>query len=142
MRVKEVMTEGVACARPSDSIALTAERMRDLNIGALPVCGDDLLMGIITDRDITIRGAAEGCAPDQLTVSDCMTPDLTWCFDDDDVSEAAHLMEEKQIRRVAVLDHNKRLVGIVSLGDLAVKADGHFSEEALECVSEPAMPAR
>jgi len=142
MRVKEVMTEGVACARPGDSLALTAERMRDLNVGALPVCGEDRLVGIITDRDITIRGTAEGCAPDQLTVSDCMTPEITWCFDDDDVSEAAHIMEEQQIRRVAVLDHNKRLVGIVSLGDLAVKADGQLSSEALECVSEPAMPAR
>jgi len=142
MFVKDVMTEGVACARPSDSLALTAERMRDLNVGAMPVCGDDRLIGFITDRDITIRGTAEGCAPDQLTVNDCMTPGIAWCFDDDDVSEASHLMEVKQIRRVAVLDHNKRLVGIVSLGDLAVKGDGRLSEEALECVSEPAMPNR
>src|SRR5947208_3386999 len=110
MRVKDVMTEGVACARPADSLALTAERMRDLNVGALPVCGEDRLIGMITDRDITIRGIADGCSPDQVTVNDCMTPDITWCFDDDDVSEAAHLMEEKQIRRVAVLDHNQRLV--------------------------------
>jgi len=142
MFVKEVMTEGVACARPGDSLALTAERMRDLNVGAMPVCGEDRLIGMITDRDITIRATADGCSPDQVNVNDCMTPEIAWCFDDDDVSDAAHLMEEKQIRRVAVLDHNKRLVGIISLGDLAVKADSHFSEEALECVSEPAKPSR
>src|SRR5689334_247925 len=99
MRVKEVMTEGVACARPGDSIALAAERMRDLNVGALPVCGDNRLLGIITDRDITVRGTAEGFSPDQILVDDCMTPEITWCFDDDDVSDAAHLMEAKQIRR-------------------------------------------
>jgi CBS domain-containing protein len=142
MLVKEIMTEGVACARPGDSIALTAERMRDLNVGSLPVCGENRLIGMITDRDITIRGTAEGCSPDQITVNDCMTPDITWCFDDDDIRQAAHLMEENQIRRLAVLDHNKRLVGILSLGDLAVKADGGLSGEALECVSEPAMPDR
>jgi len=143
MRVKDVMTEGVACARPNDSIALAAERMRDLNIGVLPVCGNkDKLVGMITDRDITVRATAEGCAPDQATVGDCMTPEIVYCFEDQDVSEAANLMEERQIRRVAVLNEKKRLVGIVSLGDLAVKADGQLSSEALERVSEPAMPAR
>lgn len=142
MLVKEVMTEGVACARPADSIALAAERMRDLNVGALPVCGEDRLVGIITDRDITVRAIAEGCSPDQITVNDCMTPEITWCFDDEDVSDAACLMEDQQIRRLAVLDHDKRLVGMLSLGDLAVKADGQLSSEALERVSEPAMPSR
>ena len=71
-----------------------------------------------------------------------MTPDIVFCFDDQDISEAANLMEERQVRRVAVLNHDKRLVGIVSLGDLAVKCDGQVSGEALERVSEPAAPAR
>jgi CBS domain-containing protein len=143
MRVKDVMTAGVECARPNDTIARTAERMRDLNVGSLPVCGDkDKLVGIITDRDITVRATAGHCTPDDTAVRDCMTPDIICCFEDQDVSEAANLMEEKQVRRVADLNQNKRLVGIVSLGDLAVKANGGLSGEALERVSEPAMPAR
>src|SRR5882724_1470344 len=143
MRVKEVMTKGVECARPNDSIARTASRMRDLNVGSLPVCGDeDKLVGMITDRDITVRGIAEHCMPDETAVRDCMTPHVAFCFEDQDVSGAAHVVEEKQIRRGVVLNRDKRLVGIVSLGDLAVKSDGQLSGEALERVSEPAMPVR
>jgi CBS domain-containing protein len=143
MRVKDVMTKGVECARPDDSLAQTASRMRDLNIGALPVCGnEDKLVGMITDRDITVRATAESCPPGETKVEHCMTERIIYCFEDQDISEAANLMEERQVRRVAVLNQNKRLVGIVSLGDLAVKGDGHLSEEALERVSEPAAPAR
>jgi CBS domain-containing protein len=138
------MTRSVECARPKDSIAHAAERMRDLNVGSLPVCGDnEKLVGIITDRDITIRAIADHCNPDGTCVDEAMTPGITWCFEDDDMQDAAHLMENKQIRRLAVLNQNKRLVGILSLGDVAVKgADDHLSGEALERVSEPAMPAR
>jgi CBS domain-containing protein len=144
MFVKEAMTRSVECARPKDSIAHAAERMRDLNVGALPVCGEnEKLVGIVTDRDIAIRATAQHCDPDETCVSDAMTPGITWCFDDDDMTDAAHLMEDKQIRRLAVLNHRKRLVGILSLGDLAVKGfDDHLSGETLERVSEPAMPAR
>src|SRR5262245_28049990 len=143
MRVKDVMTAGVECVHPGDTLHQAASRMRELNIGALPVCGNqDRLVGMITDRDIAVRAVADGCGPDETKVSDCMTPEIVYCFEDQDVSEAANLMEERQIRRVAVLNQNKRLVGIVSLGDLAVKGDGHLSCEALERVSEPAAPAR
>jgi CBS domain-containing protein len=116
--------------------------MRNLDIGALPVCGDnDRLVGIITDRDITIRATAGCCDPAGTCVSDVMTPGIIYVFEDQDVTEAAHLMEENQIRRLVVLNQDKRLVGIVSLGDLAVKAgDDELSGEALELVSEPAMP--
>ena len=143
MRVKNIMTAGVECIKPDDSLIQAASRMRDLNVGALPVCGSqDKLVGIITDRDIAVRGVAEGCAPSGTKVSDCMTPDIIFCFENQDVGEAANLMEERQVRRVAVLNEHKRLVGIVSLGDLAVKGDGHLSSEALERVSEPAAPVR
>jgi len=144
MQVKDVMTKGVECVLPNQSIAQAAKRMRKLNIGALPVCGEnDKLVGIITDRDITIRAIAEACEPEETFVSDVMTPRIQFCFDDQDVTAAAELMEEKQIRRLAVLDHNKRLVGILSLGDLAVKtADDRLSGEALERVSQPARPLR
>jgi CBS domain-containing protein len=144
MRVKFAMTEGVQCARPNDSIAKAAERMRDLDVGGLPVCGDqDKLVGMITDRDITIRATAGACDPKSTCVSDVMTPGITYCFDEDDVTDAAHLMEEKQIRRLVVLNRHNRLVGIISLGDLAVRnADDRLSGEALERVSEPPLPVR
>jgi CBS domain-containing protein len=141
MRVKSLMTEGVACVRPGDSIARAAERMRDLDVGALPVCGDDdSLVGILTDRDIAIRAVADCCNPQSTFVSQIMSPGVAYCFEDDDVRDAAHVMEDRQIRRLIVLNDNKRLVGILSLGDLAVRnADDWLSGEALERISEPAM---
>jgi len=144
MQVNEVMTRGVECIRPNDSIAHAAERMKELDVGALPVCGDgDRLVGMITDRDITVRATAGCCGPSDTCVRDVMTPNIIYVFEDQDVSEAAQLMEENQIRRLVVLNRDKRLVGIVSLGDLAVKVhDDHLSGEALEQVSEPAMPRR
>lgn len=144
MRVHDVMTPGVECARPSEALAQAADRMRKLNVGSLPVCGeDDKLAGMITDRDITVRATAEGCDPNITCVADVMTPEIVTCFEDDDVQHVAELMEEKQIRRLAVLNKDKRLVGIVSLGDLAVRtADDRLSGEVLEQVSEPAMPTR
>jgi len=144
MQVKDVMTHGCECAKPTESIAHVASRMRDLNVGAFPVCGDrDKLVGIITDRDIAVRAIADSCLPDETEVQDVMTPDIVYCFENDDVNDLAALMEERQIRRVAVLNDGKRLVGIVSLGDLAVKgADDRLSGEALERVSEPALPIR
>jgi CBS domain-containing protein len=118
--------------------------MRDLNVGSFPVCGDrDKLVGMITDRDIAVRAIADSCLPDKTKVEEVMTPDIVYCFEKQDVSDLAALMEERQIRRVAVLNDGKRLVGIVSLGDLAVKgADDRLSGEALEAVSEPALPNR
>ena len=143
MQVKDVMTQGVECVLPDQSIAEAAQRMRELNVGALPVCGNNRLIGMITDRDITVRATAECCEPDETCVSDVMSEGIEYCFDDQDVAEAADLMEQKQIRRLAILDHNKRLVGILSLGDLAVKtANDRLSGEALERVSQPARPMR
>jgi CBS domain-containing protein len=143
MQIKFTMSEGVECARPGDTIAHAAERMRDLNVGALPVCGgNDKLVGMITDRDITIRATADGCDAESTCVGDVMSPRIAYCFDDQNVQDAARLMEEKQIRRLVVLNRDKRLVGILSLGDLAVRnADDRLSGEALERISEPAMVA-
>jgi len=139
MLVREVMTKGAECTRPNDTIAAAAEKMRDLDVGSLPVCGaDDRLAGMITDRDITIRATAESCDPAVTNVNDVMTPDISYCFDDQDVSEAADLMKDKQIRRLAVLNRDKRLVGIVSLGDLAVQTgDDQMAGDALEAIAEP-----
>jgi len=144
MRVKDVMTSGVECTRPDASLQEAARKMRDLDVGPLPVCGDsDRLVGMITDRDIAVRAVADGRDPKAARVRDVMTPDVAYCFEDQDVTEAARLMEDNQVRRLVVLNRDKRLVGIVSMGDLAVKTgDRRLSGEALEQVSEPALPRR
>ena len=144
MRVKEVMTRGVECVRPEDSIAAAAQKMKDLDVGALPVCGDgDRLKGMITDRDITVRATAGCCDPGGTCVQDVMTPNIIYVFEDQDITEAARLMKENQVRRLVVLNGDKRLAGIVSLGDLAVDTrDEELSGATLEAVSEPAEPRR
>jgi len=144
MRVNEVMTRGVECVRPGDSIARAAERMKQLNVGAMPVCGDnDRLVGMITDRDITVRGTAGGCDPAATRVQDVMTPDVIYCFEDDLIGAAGRKMEEDQVRRLVVLNRGKRLVGIVSLGDLATETgDRPRTGAVLQDVSEPSMPRR
>jgi len=142
MQVNEVMTQGVTCVRPNDNIATAAQKMKDLDVGALPVCGDnDRLVGMITDRDITVRATAGCCDPGGTSVNDAMTPNIIYVFDDQDVNEAAQLMKENQVRRLVVLNRDKRLVGIVSLGDLAVDTrDEELAGATLEAVSEPAEP--
>jgi nucleotide-binding universal stress UspA family protein/CBS domain-containing protein len=143
MRVKAVMTEGAECVRPEATLQQAAERMKDLDVGSLPVCENDRLVGMVTDRDITVRATAEACDPCGTRVREVMTPDISYIFEDQLVTEAAQQMEEKQIRRLPVLNRNKRLVGIVSIGDLAVKSgDEELAGVALEQVSEPAMPRR
>jgi CBS domain-containing protein len=144
MRVTDVMTRGVECVRPGVSLQEAARKMRDLDIGPLPVCGDgNRLVGMLTDRDITVRAVADGLDPKTARVQDVMTPDIIYVTEDQDVTEAARLMREHQIRRLVVLDNDKRLVGIVSLGDLAVDThDEELAGATLEAVSEPAEPRR
>jgi len=140
MQVREVMTRGAECTRPDASLQEAAAKMKSLDVGALPVCGDnDRLAGMITDRDITVRSSAEGESPAEIKVSDIMTPEVVYCFEDDDVAEASRLMKEKQIRRLVVLNRDKRLVGIISLGDLATEmGDERQAGRTLEKVSQPA----
>ena len=138
MVVKDVMTEHANCISPDDSLQAAAKSMKSLDVGALPVCDHDRLAGIITDRDIVVRGVSEACDAKTTRVKDVMTPHITHCFEDQEIEEAAQLMRDKRIRRLAVLDRNKRLVGIVSLGDLAVECgDEHLAWETLERVCEP-----
>jgi len=141
MFVHEVMTRGVECISPDATLQEAAQKMRDLDVGPLPVCGpNDRLMGIITDRDIAVRAVAEGRDPRTARVRDAMTEGIDYCFEDDHVTVAAHHMEDKQIRRLVVLNRDKRLVGIVSLGDLAVETGGdeRVAGKTLERVSQPA----
>jgi CBS domain-containing protein len=144
MRVRDVMTRGVECAWSDESIAVAAKKMQRLNVGSLPVRGTSGgLVGMVTDRDITVRAIAEASDPTNTAVRDVMTPHVTYCRDDQKLDEAAHLMEQNQVRRLVVLDSTRQVVGIVSLGDLAVKSpDEQLSGAALEAVSFPAAPIR
>src|SRR5438477_12453496 len=144
MFVKDVMTRGVECVSPNDTITAAAQKMKDLDVGALPVCGEnERLVGMITDRDITVRATSCCCDADDTCVRDVMTPHITYIFEDQHIDEAARLMKDNQIRRLVVLNRNKRLVGIVSLGDLAVdSADDELAGATLEAISEPTAPRR
>jgi len=143
MRVSEVMTRNVECTRPDATLQDAAAKMKSLDVGPLPVCDNDRLVGMVTDRDITVRATAEGDAPTDVRVRDVMTPEVIYCFEDALVSDAARLMQEKQVRRLVVLNRDKRLVGIVSLGDLAVETgDEQLAGETLEAVSESNRPHR
>ena len=143
MQVNEVMTRDAECTGPDATLKEAAERMKALDVGSLPVCASDHLVGVLTDRDITVRSVAEGHDPRTDRVRDAMTPEVYYCFEDDDVTRAAELMGEKQVRRLPVLNNSKRLVGIVSLGDLAVEAGNEqLAGQALEGISEPSSPTR
>jgi CBS domain-containing protein len=144
MQVKDVMTSGVECISPNTTLREAAQKMKELDVGPLPICGeDDRLAGMITDRDITVRAVAAGLDPSTAQVRDVMTPNIIYCYEDQDISDAAHMMEQNQIRRLLVLNREKRLVGILSLGDLAVDTgDEQLAGHTLEAVSEPAVPHR
>jgi CBS domain-containing protein len=143
MRVKEVMTPCVEVIHPDSTLQEAAAKMKARDIGPLPVCEDGRLVGMLTDRDITVRATAEGEDPTAIRVRDVMTPQVVSCFEGQLVGEAALLMQEHQVRRLVVLDRDQRLVGIVSLGDLAVQtSDEELAGQTLEQVSEPATPRR
>jgi len=144
MRLKDIMTPNPECIRPDASIQEAACKMRDLDVGPLPVCGyDDRLAGMITDRDIAVRAVAEGKDPRTTTVQDAMTEDIVFGFEDQELEDAARVMEMRQIRRLVVLNRDKHLVGIVSLGDLAVETGTRpTAGEVLREVSEPSVPQR
>jgi len=143
MKLKEIMTPGVEVIHPETTLQQAAAKMRRLDIGPLPVCDGDRLIGMLTDRDITVRAVAEGCDPNTTTVREAMTPDIAYCFDDQEVQDAVQLMERYRIRRLPILNRDKRLVGMVSLGDLAVSSgDQTRVGETLKHVSEPAEPRR
>jgi CBS domain-containing protein len=140
MQVQEVMTTGVHLADPNMSIRDAAREMRAENIGALPVGENDRLIGMVTDRDIVMRAVAEDRSAGNTTVRQVMSEGICYCFNDDAVEQAASVMAQHQIRRLPVLNHDKRLVGVVALADLR-KADS-AGREALKGVSEPSDKQR
>lgn len=143
MKVKDIMTHDPHVISPGETISQAAKLMKELNVGSLPVCDGTRLVGMITDRDITTRSTAEGSNPLSIQVSEVMTPKVRFCFEDQDISEAAKLMQDEQIRRLPVLDRQKQMVGIISLGDLSVDADmDKLSGKTLEEISKPSRPDR
>ena len=138
MQVKDVMTRGAEVVRPDATLQEAASKMKSLDIGPLPVCDGDKIIGMLTDRDITVRATAEGLDPKQTKVREVMSKELITCLEDQDVKEAAELMQSKQIRRVPILNKDKRLVGMLSLGDLAHRSqDSKLAGKTLEEVSTP-----
>jgi CBS domain-containing protein len=143
MNIASVMTRNVEVVAPDTNLKEAASRMRDLDVGSLPVCDGRKLRGVLTDRDIAIRAVAEGRDPAKTRVSDVMTPEVVYAFDDQDIKDAADLMAAHQIRRLPIVNRNKDLVGIVALGDLAVDVgDDQLSGAVLHEVSTPSRPDR
>ena len=136
MKVSDVMTRDVRTVRPDQSAREAASFMLQADAGAIPVTEGDRLIGMITDRDIAVRGIAEGRGPD-TPVRELMTEEIISVRIDDDCDDVASRMSEEQVRRLPVVDENDRLCGIVSLGDLAREGASDTAEEALEGVSEP-----
>jgi CBS domain-containing protein len=136
MKVSEVMTREVATVRPDQTAREAAGFMLNADAGSIPVTEGDRLIGMITDRDIAVRGVAKGNGPETL-VRELMTNDMVCARIDDDVEEVASKMSEAQVRRLPVIDQQERLCGIVSLGDLAREADPDTAEQALEGVAQP-----
>jgi CBS domain-containing protein len=145
--VSEVMTRNVQFVSPQESLQRAAQMMDELNVGVLPVCDGERLVGMVTDRDITVRGTSAGAVPDDAVVDQVMSTDVRWCFEDQPLEEVMQQMADTQIRRVPVVSHDDahRLVGIVSLGDLATKsADDQQRDvgQVMEKISFPSEPDR
>ena len=135
MKLKDIMSTEVEIVRPDASIQEAAEKMRSLDVGALPVCDGRRLVGMITDRDITIRATAAGRDPKTTVVRDCLSSEPVYGLEDQDVEDAQTLMEQKQIRRLPVMSRDKELVGIVALGDLAAKVGATMVGQATKAIS-------
>lgn len=138
MQLRDIMTKGFQMIDHSESVRRAAELMRDLDVGMLPVLEENQLVGTITDRDITVRATATGASPGEIPVANVMSRGVIFGYEDDDAESAAATMEEKQVRRLLVLDHGDKCVGVVSIGDLAIRgSDQTLSGEVLQRVSQP-----
>jgi CBS domain-containing protein len=144
MEIREIMTRQVDVIPPDASVREAAAKMKELDVGAIPVCDGQKLSGLVTDRDITVRAVAEGHDPSAVRVSEVMSSEIAYCFEDETIEQAAKLMESKQIRRLPIFDRNKQLAGIISLGDISVRTEASrqkdLAADALQEISEPAKP--
>lgn len=135
MKVKQMMHKGVEWVSPDMPLSAIAKKMQQFDIGAVPVGENDRLIGMVTDRDIALRALANGKDISKLTARDVMSKGVTWCHASDDVNQAASVMESKQIRRLPVIDENKRMVGMLSLGDISHAASQRTAAELTKAVS-------
>ena len=136
MKVHEAMTDDVCLVDPDRSIREAAQMMADQDIGALPVGENDRLVGMVTDRDIAVRAVALGLGPD-TKIRQVMSPEVKYCFDDEELDDAAHNMGEIKVRRLPVLNRDKRLVGIISFGDVAQREQAKTTGQAIADISRP-----
>jgi len=136
MKVREIMTSNVECLGPESSLRDIAQEMKSLDVGFIPICDNDRLIGTVTDRDIVIRAIADG-KDANTNVRDIMSRDVIYAFEDDDVKTVAEKMREKDVRRILILDTNKRLVGVVSIGDIS-KVEEKVSGKTLHDITEAA----
>ncbi len=135
MKVSEAMHKGVTWAAPDTSVAELAHMMCSHDVGAIPIGENDRLVGIVTDRDIVCRGVADRRDLSALKARDVMTLGVAWCRDDQDLSDAARLMEDRKVRRLPVIDSHKRMVGMLALGDISGRAQRALSARVLSAVS-------
>lgn len=135
MKVKDAMHKGVEWVSPDTPVSKVAALMKKLDVGAVPVGENDRLIGMVTDRDITCRGLANSKDPAKLTARDVMTEGVVYCTEGEDLADAARLMEQKQIRRLPVINDKKRMVGMLSLGDLSHAASRTLTGEVVSAVS-------
>ena len=136
MKIKEIMTRTVEVIHPSDTLQNAAEKMRNHNVGFLPVYNGGELIGVVTDRDIVVRAMAKGADPRTMLSWDLITSPAIYCFDDQSVDDAIDLMHDNQIRRLVILNRTtKQLAGVISLGDLAINVDDKMSGEVLQYIS-------
>jgi len=141
MQVKDIMTRDVETARRDTPLTEVAERMRGHDIGMLPVCDGDQLVGMVTDRDITVRATANKLHPELARCQDVMTPNVVFCFEDQEVADAGTMMQDHKIRRLPVVNRQRRLVGIISLGDIALgTGDTKLAGVSVQEVSTPDAP--
>ncbi len=137
MKVKEAMHKGVEWRGPKTPISEIAKVMKDNDVGAVPISENDRLVGMITDRDIACRAVANGMDLSKTTAGDVMTKSIVYCTENEEIEDAVHLMENKQIRRLPVINDKKRMVGMLSLGDLSHSVSHELVGELAEAVAEP-----
>jgi len=138
MKLSEIMTRNVEIIHPNDTLQTAARKMRDRNIGFLPVYDAGELVGVLTDRDIIVRAMTKGADPKTMLSRDLITSPAIFCFDDQSIDDATDLMHDNQVRRIVILKRgNRELAGVISLGDLAVNVDDKISGDVLQSISTP-----
>jgi CBS domain-containing protein len=137
MKVREIMTSNVECLSPESNLREIAQKMKSLDVGFIPVCENDRLVGTVTDRDIVIRAIAESRDINNTQARGVMTRDIVYAFEDEDVKDVAEKMRDKDVRRILILDKSKRLVGVVSIGDIS-KVEEKVSGKTLRDIAEAA----